>query len=235
MSTIPNRISSERSTAQSMDVPIGSTSQGSYEGYDDRPILGDGGRGGFSARDAHVPAHGRKTTMTAEGTVRDYHPYPPSVRESGSGSNSHKPDGLETHAPYSSFSARNPANQTSHPPPPSDVAGALRRTPNSHPPHPPIATLDTPSPTASSQGSKKRKGTYESAQQTTSGTTMSSPTTSTFAGSSSTTNQPSKEAVKRTKTSRACDPCRRKKIRQAHYFCSLFIRQHHNILLMSSC
>jgi hypothetical protein len=227
MSIIPNQVSSERSTAQSMDAPGGSTSQGSYEGYDDRSMLGDEGRGGISARDTHIPAHVREAMMTTGGAMRDYRSYPSSARVSESGINSSRQDGLNTDVSYSSLSGPNPANLTSQPPP--NTVGPLRDTPDNHPPQPPIATLDSTDPL---QASRKRRGAYEPAQQLASGVPMSSPTTPMSAGPSSVASQPNKEAAKRTKTSRACDPCRRKKIRQAGPFCSP-PRQH--VLLVPSC
>jgi len=220
MSIIPNQVSSERSTARSMDAPGGSTSHGSYEGYDDRSMPGDEGRGGISARDTHFPAHVREAMMTTGGAIRDYRSYPSSARASESGINSTRQDGLKTDVSYSSLSGPNPVNLTSQLPP--NTVRALRHTPNNHPPQPPIATLDSSSSTDPSQASRKRRGTYETAQQLASGVPMSSPTTPLSAGPSSAVSQTNKEAAKRTKTSRACDPCRRKKIRQAgsFLFCS---------------
>lgn len=219
MSTIPNQISSERSTAQSMDVPMGSTSQDGYEDYGDRPMLRDRGRGGLSAGDAHIPASGMKGTIATGGAARDYRSYPPSVRESERRVNPGGPGGLNTHVSYSSLSAPNPANLPSQPPPPSNIGGVSRPPPKNHPPQPPITILDTSSSTDSSQSPKRRKSMYESAQQPPGVARVPSPTTPTSAGPSNAANQSNKEAVKRTKTSRACDPCRRKKIRQAIRFC----------------
>jgi hypothetical protein len=182
-------------------------------------MLGERGRGRFSAGDAHIPAHGMKAMMAPGGASRDYRSYPPSVRESERRVNPGRPGGLNTHVSYSSLSAPNPANLTSQPPPLSNFAAVSHSPPNNHPPQPPITTIDSSSPTDSSQSPKKRKSMYESAQQPTSAR-VSSPTTPTSAGTSNAANQPNKEAVKRTKTSRACDPCRRKKIRQASHFCS---------------
>jgi len=237
MSIIPNQVSSERSTAQSMDVPGGSTSQGNYEGYDDRSMLGDEGRGGISARDAHIPAHIRKAMMTTGGAIRDYRSYPSSAQASESGINSSRQDGLNTDVSYSSLSGPNPVNLTSQPPP--TTVGPRRDTPDNHPPQPPIATLDPSTSTDPSQASRKRRGTYEAAQQLASGVPMSSPTTPMSAGPSGVASQPNKEVAKRTKTSRACDPCRRKKIRQAGRFCSFCSPPWQHVLLvpllLSSC
>jgi len=56
-------------------------------------------------------------------------------------------------------------NLTSQLPPPSNTVGTLRDSPNNRPPQPPIAALDPSSSTDPPHASKRRKGTYEAAQQ----------------------------------------------------------------------
>lgn len=206
MSTIPNHTSSERSTAHddapSMSHGVGRRQERSDHYSEHSSSIHDMRHGGPSGTG---PPQGnvRPTVSTSRESV--YHNergYMTSVHDTERGGVPLTPHGSYTS--NGSFS--------SQPPPPSHSASS-RPAPL---PQPPIATLESNSPT-SSQPLKKRKSMYDPPHVSHSPTAPSPPTSASPATPATTSSiQQAKESVKRTKTSRACDPCRRKKIRYAN-------------------
>lgn len=229
MSNIPNQTSSERSTAQGGEQ---NGDRMSHDGYSESPARdirhhhsssNSGGAGGGGAPNGAAAARPSVSPSTAH-----YHSNGNDQRYSSA--SGHEADrrlntngGHVSYPPSSGPGYNNTnanANSTSnsishsHPPPPPPLRTSSSA---SHLPQPPIATLDNTSPTTgTAQPLKKRKSMYEQGSPTSSSPAGSTPGAgSSTAAATAAATQAAKDAVKRTKTSRACDPCRRKKIRCA--------------------
>lgn len=219
MSTIPNQVSSERSTAQTMDVSTGAHGHNGTNTYTDNPTTGEGRRVGPSGGGV---SYRRDASTSSEREATDYHSYGPPGREPERAFNSGRPDRINSHVSYGMFSPPNPANSTQTPPPlTSNNTATLPAPLSAHPQHPPIATLDSTSPVEPPHPPATLKAMYDSPHHVSSSQPATSPTTPSAASPSTSTSQQNKDSVKRTKTSRACDPCRRKKIRQVRPLFSL--------------
>lgn len=186
---IHNHTSSERSTAQDDDT-INERQGRRQDSYSDHPssIRDLRHAGGSHHHQQGPPA--RPTVSTSRETLyhtEQHQGYSTPIQGGGSG------QPVTPHVSYSNNSTY--PHPSGHPPPQTM-------------PQPPIATLESTSPTTS-QPSKKRKTMYDPPSVPHSSTAPSPATTVSPAAST----QLTKEQVKRTKTSRACDPCRRKKIR----------------------
>lgn len=214
MSTIPNQVSSERSTAQTMDVSAGAHGEGNSDAYADNPTTGEARRAGASGSGVPSTSYRRDASTSSERDMADYRSYRAPAREPERGFVQNRTDGIKSHHSYSAFSAPNPANPTQPPPPTSNNNVTLRTPSSAHPEHPPIATLDSTSPVEPHLPPGKRKAMYDSPSHVSNGPPAASPSTTSSASPSTSAQQAAKDAVKRTKTSRACDPCRRKKIRR---------------------
>ncbi|KAF8319282.1 hypothetical protein DL93DRAFT_170297 [Clavulina sp. PMI_390] len=204
---IPNQVSSERSTAMDPPAPPPPAhAQGASDGPAGPGSRHPQPRSASGPGYAHNPPYDTTTSASSHADRNangnpashsgDYRAYAPARSATGE---------LEAHAPYyppqQTPSSTKPT-LTIHPTGP--VPG-----PPTHSQHPPIATLDN-SPI--DPNTKRQKSMFEPPQTA----FVSSPISATpGAGPSSATanSAASKEGVKRTKTSRACDPCRRKKIR----------------------
>lgn len=218
MSTIPNQVSSERSTAQTMDVSTSAHEQGNSDAYADNPTTGEARRAGASGNGAPSTSY-RGDASTSERDMADYRSYRRPAQESERGPDQNRTEGIRSHhLSYSAFSTPNPAKPTRPPAPPTSNNNVTLRTPSSastaYPQHPPIATLDTTSPVEPHHPPSKRKAMYDPPTHVSNGPPAPSPSTVSSASPSTSAQQAAKDAVKRTKTSRACDPCRRKKIRR---------------------
>lgn len=203
MSGFLNQVSSERSTSQTMDLDVqrGSRAEDSIDYYVDNHITGEPSRTESSGGSMLSTSHARRTSTSSERNPSNHRSRAHSVRETEREFIIEGPDEFTSRGLYPTHSTSNLSTPSQ--PTFSNTSAPARPSTTSFPT---IITFHHTSSVDPPPPPKTRKGMHSASHVSDGHLAIPS------ANSPHTTN---KEAIKRTKTSRACDPCRRKKIRQA--------------------